>query len=292
MSSADQIQRLMFEDIPVRGILVGLEETYNEVLSRHQYPLKVASLLGEMLAASSLLASTLKFEGRLSLMAKGTGAVSLLMAECNDQQQMRAIARWEGDVNQEDDLEALLGKGQLVITIEPEKGNRYQGIVPLEKPQLAQCLEDYFAQSEQLPTQIVLAADTQKAAGFMLQVLPGEENAEDTDDWNRVTHLGSTLTSAELLTLDNQTLMHRLYHEDNVRMYDPSDLGFFCDCSRERSLKALQTVPLEELSEVLLSEGEIKMDCQFCNEVYRFDKTDIAAINGDRTVMPPSNLRH
>lgn len=292
MSNTDQIQRLIFEEMPIRGILVGLEKSYAEVLNRHEYPLKVASLLGEMLTAASLLASTLKFEGRLSLMAKGSGAVSLLMAECNDKQQMRAIARWEGEVDQQANFGQLLGHGQLVITIEPEKGNRYQGIVPLDKPQLAQCLEDYFEQSEQLPTRIVLAADTHKAAGFLLQVLPGKGTDEDSENWNRITHLGSTLTSEELLTLDNETLLYRLYHEESVRFYEPSELSFHCDCSRERSLIALQSVPADELDDILQSDGEIRMDCQFCNEIYRFDQTDIGAIKGEPNVMPPSTARH
>ncbi len=292
MSNADQIQRLIFEEMPVRGILVGLEDTYKDVLSRHEYPLKIASLLGEMLAAASLLASTLKFEGRLSLMAKGTGALSLLMADCDDQRRMRAIARWDGEIDQQASFETLLEKGQLVITIEPEKGNRYQGIVPLEKPQLAQCLEDYFAQSEQLPTRIMLAADTQKAAGFLLQVLPGEGSAEEDENWNRVTHLGSTLGSEELLMLDNETLLHRLYHEETVRLYEPSGLSFHCDCSRQRSLVALQSVPEAELLEIIENDGEIRMDCQFCNEVYRFDQTDMGAIRGELNVMPPSTERH
>lgn len=292
MSNADQIQRLMFEDMPIRGVLVGLEQAYAEVLSRHNYPLKVESLLGEMLVAASLLASTLKFEGRLSLMAKGTGSLSLLMAECSDQRQLRAIARWDGEISQQTGLHDLLGQGQLVITIEPEKGNRYQGIVPLEKPQLAQCLEDYFEQSEQLPTRIMLAADGQKAAGFMLQVLPGKGADDDSENWNRVTHLGSTLSSQELLTLDNNTLLHRLYHEETLRLYEPAELAFQCDCSRERSMRALQTIPAEELQEILNSEGEIRMDCQFCNEVYSFDQTDMAAIKGGPSAMPPSDQRH
>lgn len=292
MSNPDQIQRLMFEDAPIRGVLVGLEQTYAEVLSRHEYPLKVASLLGEMLVAAGLLASTLKFEGRLSLMAKGSGPVSLLMAECNDQRQMRAIARWDGDVPQQDELHLLLGQGQLVITIEPEKGNRYQGIVPLEKPQLAQCLEDYFEQSEQLATRIILAADTNQAAGMLLQILPGQEQDEDGEDWNRITHLASTLSSQELLTLDNRTLLHRLYHEENVRLYDADALSFSCDCSRERSLRALQSLHPGELHDIIDKEGEIRMDCQFCNEVYSFDSTDMAAIKGEPNAMPPSNQRH
>ena len=146
MSNSDQIQRFLFEGTDLRGVLVGLEDSYQQVLSRHPYPVKVASLLGEMLAAIGLLSSTLKFEGRLSLLARGQGPVSMLMAECNHHRDLRAIARWQGDIPADADMHYLLGSGQLAITIEPEKGNRYQGIVPLEKPLLAQCLEDYFLQ--------------------------------------------------------------------------------------------------------------------------------------------------
>ena len=293
MSNSDQIQRFLFEDTDQRGVLVGLESSYQEVLSRHPYPIKVASLLGEMLAAIGLLSSTLKFEGRLSLLARGDGPVSMLMAECNHQRDLRAIARWDDPIADDAELQTLLGHGQLAITIEPDRGNRYQGIVPLEKPQLAQCLEEYFMQSEQLATQITLAADTEKAAGMLLQALPSDKDSQILEEnWDRITHLGSTLSSQELLTLDNSELLHRLYHQEDVRVFDAEELRFDCDCSRERSLTALKTLQKEELEEMLEKEGSITMDCQFCNNRYRFDRTSIAEIQGVSGAVEPSKSCH
>ncbi len=293
MSNSDQIQRFIFEETDLRGVLVGLEQSYAEILSRHPYPPRIACLLGEMQAAVALLSSTLKFEGRISLLARGDGAVTLLMAESNHQRDLRAIARWQDPVPDSLDLRQQLGKGQLAITIEPDKGNRYQGVVPLEQATLAGCLEDYFRQSEQLDTRIMLAADTERAAGMLLQALPGDRGGDDAEeDWDRITHLGSTLSSEELLTLDNEELLHRLYHEEAVRLFDPEDLRFACDCSRERSLRALKSLPAEELQEMLENEEEIAVDCQFCSRKYRFDRTSIAELQGRSGAVEPSQSRH
>ncbi|MCW8887132.1 MAG: Hsp33 family molecular chaperone HslO [Motiliproteus sp.] len=296
MSNCDQIQRFIFDNTDVRGVLVGLEESYQEVLATQAYPIKIASLLGEMLAAVGLLSSTLKFEGRLSLLARGSGPITTLMAESNHQRDLRAIARWEGGIPEEEGLASILGQGQLAITIEPDKGNRYQGIVPLQQSTLAGCLEDYFQQSEQLETRITLAADGSRAAGMLLQVLPASEQSADKDseieNWNRIAHLGSTLSSRELLQLENSELLHRLYHEEQVRMFEEEPLRFGCDCSRERSLQILKTMNSSDLEEMLETEGSINMDCQFCNTRYSFDRTSIAEIQGLSGAVGPSDSQH
>ncbi len=165
MSNSDQIQPVLFDKLDIRGVLVGLETSYQQVLELHDYPPLLQRVLGEMLAAVSLLSSTLKFDGRLILQAAGEGAVQMLMAECNHQHDLRAIARYEGDIPEKQAFHELLVNGRLAITIEPEQGRRYQGVVPLEGDSLAQCLESYFAQSEQLPTQVHLVADGQRAGG-------------------------------------------------------------------------------------------------------------------------------
>lgn len=277
MSNPDQIQRFIFENADLRGVLVGLEHSYHEALARHDYPPAVQSLLGEMLAAVGLLSSTLKFEGRLSLQAVGDGPVRLVMAECNHQRDLRGIARWNDELADEQGMQQLLGKGQLAITIEPDQGKRYQGIVPMDSEQLAQCLEQYFEQSEQLATRIQLSADDQRAAGFMLQALPGNKSTGD-EDWQRITLLGETLSNDELLGLDNEPLLFRLFHEEQVRLYPPERLRFNCDCSRSRSLSALLTVPRQELDAIIAEQGVVEMGCQFCNEQYRFDAVDIGAL--------------
>lgn len=293
MNHNDQIQRFLFDDTDVRGVLTRLNTSYADVLKCHPYPLPVQVLLGEMLAAVSLLSSTLKFEGRLSLQARGDGALSLLMAECTHQHDLRAIARWNAEGQAGEGLTELLGHGQLVITIEPDKGKRYQGIVALDQPSLSACLEAYFLQSEQLATRILLAADGECAAGLLLQTLPAEQHDERyQEDWARITHLGLTLSSQELLTLENDTLLHRLFHEEEVRLFDPEPLRFACDCSRDRSLEALKAVGRDELEDLLREQGLIEMDCQFCGEHYAYDTTDIAQLFSDSAGIDPSASCH
>ncbi len=291
MSNPDQIQRILFDQIDVRGVVAGLDGSYQEVLARHEYPQALQRLLGEMLAAVSMLSATLKFEGRLLLQAQGDGAVKLLMAECNHHQDLRAIARYEGEVADDLAFNELLVNGRIALTIEPENGQRYQGVVPLEHPMLAQCLQAYFEQSEQLGTSIQLAADGQRAAGLMLQVLPAEGAGDE--DWSRVSMLASTLKAAELLELDNEELLYRLFHEETCRLYEPQPLRFKCDCSRERSAEALKFMTLEELLEILAQQdGHIDVGCQFCNQQYHFDETDIRALFSEPGYLDQDGRMH
>ncbi len=282
MSSSDQLQRFIFDQADVRGVLVGLEQSYLDALDRHDYPTSIRSLVGQMLAAVSLLSSTLKFEGRLSLQARGDGAVSMLMAECTRQNHLRGIARFDADAEAaltSDELPQLIGHGQLVITIEPDQGQRYQGVVPLDQPTLAGCLEQYFAHSEQLATRIMLCSGERKAAGMLLQALPsaeaGQQSEHYAENWNRISHLGSTLSDQELLELDNETLLFRLFHEEEVRVYDANELVFKCDCSKDRCLGALRTLSDLELQQMLDEQGVIEMDCQFCKARYSIDQVEV-----------------
>ena len=278
MSSPDQIQRLLFDDIDVRGALVGLDKAYAEVLSRADYPERLQILLGELLAAVALLTSNLKIEGRVSLQAQGEGAVRILMAEATHDNHLRGIARFdEGELPEVERFDELLRNGRMALTIEPKDGQRYQGVVPLEGATLSDCLERYFSQSEQLPTKIQLAADGKHAAGMLTQVLPAAGTG--SADWEHIVALAQTLKADELLGLDNETILYRLYHEEKVRLFEPDDLTFNCDCSRERSANAMQMMTQEELLELAEEQGgAIEMSCQFCNELYSFDTADIRAL--------------
>lgn len=294
MSSTDQIQRFIFEHSDIRGVLAGLDNSYREVLSRHDYPPTIQRLLGEMLAATSLLSTTLKFDGRLTLQARGKGNINLLMTECNHHRMLRGIARWQLEVPETDDLNTLLNDGHLAITIEPDIGRRYQGIVSMEKGQLSRCLEDYFMQSEQLNTHIRLLADGEKSSGLLLQALPSQKKADEKtdEDWFRITQLAATLTNNELLNLDNSEILHRLYHEEEVRLFEPSPLSFGCDCSRERSLGAIKSIGQAELEGVLKEQGVIAMQCQFCNQQYQFGEADVALLFSAPPTIGPSGKCH
>lgn len=274
MASGDQFQRFLFENSQVRGAWVRLNESYTEIGSQAPYPESVRRALGESLAASVLMSSTLKFEGTLSLQAHGDGPVNTLMAECSNDRFIRGIARFDEQAVTEDSFQSLLGQGRMAITITPDQGQRYQGVVPREEPDLAGCLEDYFARSEQIPTSFFLFADEHGSAGLMLQKLPGNTE-QDKDLWDRLNHLASTVEAEELLTLDSETLLHRLFHEETVRLFDAEPVAFRCSCSAERTLGALEAVGKAECYDILEEQGAIEMDCQFCHAHYRFDRNDI-----------------
>lgn len=273
MSNLDSMQRFTFDETDVRGELVGLHKSLNAVLSKHDYPPALKVELGKLMAASALMSATLKYEGRLSLQVRLPGDVSLIQAETTNTGELRAIARYDETKSAEIEQVELQG-GQLVITLEPAVGKPYQGIVPLDSNQLNEAFEHYFKQSEQLGSRFWLECDGTVASGFMLQQLPSSEQG-DADAWDRLNHLAGTLKAEELLSLDNQTILHRLYHEEQVRLYDEEDLKFACTCSKERIGNAIEKVGFEELMDVIAEQGKVSVDCQFCLQHYSFDKEQI-----------------
>ncbi|WP_072327027.1 Hsp33 family molecular chaperone HslO [Marinospirillum alkaliphilum] len=287
----DQVQRFLFDATAVRGELVQLHQSYQEVLNRHDYPAPIERLLGELLAAAALLTATVKLDGTLTLEARGQGQVSLLMAECNTGlkggDQLRAIARYQQQPEGET-LQQLLGGGQLVITLDPYKGQRYQGIVALNQDNLAACLESYFASSEQLPSRLWLMADATAAGGLLLQQLPDDHHNKDADAWERINHLAATLSQDELLHLDQHEILHRLFHEETVRVFDPQPLSFGCTCSRERIADALASLGEADLREMLAEQGNITTQCHFCNTSYTFDSEALPDILKSKADGAPS----
>lgn len=291
MTDNDVLHRFLFEHSDVRGEVVTLSDSYQEVLSNNDYPAPVQRLLGEFLAAASLLSSTLKFDGLISIQAKGSGPVAMIMAECSKHRDLRGIARLNPEVAMESlaeqNLQALLGEGVIAITIEPEKGQRYQGLVPMEDDSLSGCLEHYFYQSEQLKTRLWFAADDRAVVGFLLQALPRQLHAdeeENQDRWETLSALSDTLSPEEMLSLDHETLLHRLFHEQPLHLFEPASLRFFCSCSRERSAGALLALGQDDVELLLVERGNIDIDCQFCNRHYHFDAADVRALIGGATL--------
>ncbi len=278
MTQQDCFQRFLFEEFQIRGELVRLNQSYQEIQARKDYPDALRRLLGEALVATTLLGGTLKYEGTLSLQAKGDGAVQLLMAESTHDRQIRGIAQWQGEVHQAD-LPTQLGSGMLVITIDPTQGSRYQGFVPLEKHTLAACLEQYFELSEQLETMIIIAANEHTASGLLLQKLPSK-TCTDEDAWNRITSLAKSTSDQELHSLDYETLLFRLFHEEAVTLYAPETVAFHCSCSQNRTENALRAMGAEETAQLLTEKPAIDVECQFCGKHYRFDSADVARIFG------------
>jgi molecular chaperone Hsp33 len=285
------MHRFVFEHYPIRGNLVHLDAAWRALIEHRDYPEGIRDLLGEAVAASLLLAATIKFDGVLSLQLRGDGFVHLLLAQCTSGLGVRGLARYQEDAERvaesatERRVADLIGAGNLTVTLETDEGaQRYQGIVPIMGERLAESLQGYFKNSEQLPTRLWLYADAQGASGMLLQRLPGEgggSKAGDTDvddAWRRVQLIGDTLTREELRTLTDLEILRRLFNEDDLRLFEPAPVYFRCRCSRERVAGMLQGLGEPETRAVLAERGEVEVRCDFCNRAYVFDAVDVARL--------------
>jgi len=291
VKAPDRLQRFLFEHAAIRGELVHLDTAWQAVLDRHDYPPPVRDLLGELMAAAALLSNILKFDGSLILQIQGRGPVSLLVVESTSQHTLRGMAQWTGDP-QPSSFPELVGDGRFVITIDPKgKAQRYQGIVELEGETVAAALENYLTRSEQLDSRLWLAADTRQAAGLLLQKMPGKTD-EDHDLWDRAIQLGATLRREELLALPAGEIIHRLYHEEDIRLFESQPVQFHCGCTRARVANALRLLGYNEVQSILEERGAIDVDCEFCNQHYTFDKVDAEQLFAAENSRPASPTRH
>jgi molecular chaperone Hsp33 len=270
----DTLQRFIFEGSPIRGEVAHLDATWRAVLERHDYPQSLRKILGELMAAGALIAATLKFDGSIILQMQGDGPVQLVVVECTSEQTLRATAKWTGALDDDATLGALLGAGRFVITLAPGEGKQtYQGIVEIDPSGVAASLEHYMQTSEQLDTRLWLAADHSHAAGLLLQKLPAQDDP-DEDSWNRATQLAATLTAPELLALPARTLLHRLYHQEDIRLFEPRPVSFRCSCTSERVDSMLRMLGHAEVRSILDERDTIEVKCEFCNRAYRYDTVD------------------
>ncbi|NHB89986.1 Hsp33 family molecular chaperone HslO [Photorhabdus tasmaniensis] len=285
MFKQDQLHRFLFENYSVRGELVLASETYRHILENHDYPQPVQQLLGELLVATSLLTATLKFDGDITVQIQGDGPVKLAVINGNHQQQMRGVARIDGLVSENSSLKQMVGTGYMVITITPTHGERYQGVVALESETLAECLDDYFRQSEQLPTRLFIRTGIQDgriaASGMLLQILPAAEQ-ESTDVFDHLVQLTATIKGEELFSLEVKEILHRLYHEEDVVLYEPQPVEFRCTCSRQRCADTLVTLSDEDVNHILQKDGNINMECEYCGTHYIFDADDFVEIRSEK----------
>lgn len=274
------LNRYLFEDLSVRGELVQLDEAYQRIISSKEYPAALQKLLGELLVSTTLLTATLKFEGSITIQLQGDGPVSLAVINGDHDQKIRGVARWEGDIADDASLHDMMGKGYLVITIEPKKGERYQGVVGLEGETLADVIEGYFANSEQLKTRLWIRTGEHEgkahAAGMMIQVMP--DGTGTPEDFEHLEQLTATVKNEELFTLPANELLYRLYNQDSVRLYEPQPVEFHCGCSRERSGAAIITVERAEINDILAEEGSVSLHCDYCGTSYSFDEAEITEL--------------
>ncbi|PID46718.1 MAG: Hsp33 family molecular chaperone HslO [Proteobacteria bacterium] len=281
----DKLHRFLIDEANVRGEWVQLDGAWQALTDCADYPAPVRQMLGEAFAAVALLAATIKYNGTLIIQVNGGNPLSMLVVQASSEGKMRGMARWSGDVGVEPTIPALFGKeATLVITVEPResKGERYQSVVALQGQTLAECLTAYFEQSEQLSTFLKLAVGESSVAGLMVQRLPG--TAEDEDGWDRARMLAETAQSEELLTLDVETLLRRLFHEENVRLYEAEPLSFECGCSQEKVDNMLIGLGREEVEATLQKQGKIEITCDFCNADYGVDKIDLERIFSERVL--------
>jgi molecular chaperone Hsp33 len=304
MQQTDSLRRFVFERYPFRGQLVHLGPAWRAMMENHDYPAVVRDTLGEAVAATALLAATLKFEGRLSLQLRGTGPMHLMLVECTDGLGVRAVARFR-DPPAIRDLRQLSGNGTLTVTLEGEDlANRYQGVVPLAGERMSDCLRDYFENSEQLPTRLWLRADGEQASGLLLQRLPvttrpatatesgagGVAEDEIEDAWRRVQLVADTVTDPELAGLSDRELLRRLFAEDDVRMFEAAPVFFRCSCSRSRVETMLRALGREEVDSILAERSSVEVRCEFCNRAYRFDPVDAGLIFSRGPDAPSSGV--
>ncbi|KFI09536.1 Hsp33 family molecular chaperone HslO [Vibrio coralliilyticus] len=274
------LNRYLFEDLSVRGELVQLDEAYQRIISSKEYPAPLQKLLGELLVSTTLLTATLKFEGSITMQLQGDGPVSLAVINGDHDQKVRGVARWEGDIADDASIHDMLGKGHLVITIDPKKGERYQGIVGLDGDNLSDILESYFANSEQLKTRIWLRLGEhegqQRAAGMLIQVMP--DGTGTPEDFEHLEQLTDTVKNQELFTLEANDLLYRLYNQEKVRLFDPQPVEFHCGCSRERSGAAIVTIDRAEVNDILAEVGSISLHCDYCGTNYTFDEAQVSEL--------------
>jgi molecular chaperone Hsp33 len=300
LQNSGQVRRFIVENQPVRGHWVRLDAAWRELCAHADYPQPVRELLGQAVAASVLFAATLKFRGTLTLQLQGDGAVGLLVAQCTHDYRLRAVARFDADrvaeIDSQDTFRKLVGTtGRVAVTVEAdERSSRYQGIVPLRGDTLADSLEAYFASSEQLPTRLILAADDDRGAGFLVQKVPGAANTDESEidaTWKDAQKGIEKLSAADLLSRPVEELLERGFAEHDMRLFKGSPVQFECRCSQARVSGLLRGLGAEEVKEILREQGSVTVTCEFCHRPYKFGPEDIEALFPDPT-LPGSSAIH
>lgn len=284
-NQTDVLNRYLFDNLHARGELVNLKQTFQDIIAPHNYPVGVQQLLGELVAATCLLTATLKFEGEIAVQLQGDGPVGYMAVNGNHLQEMRGIARMLNETSATT-LKELIGKGNMIITIRPSAGEPYQGVVALEEETLAECLAHYFEVSEQIPTKIWLFANDEQTeiAGSLIQLLPdGEDKEKQHNDFEHLCQLTNTIKKKEIFSLDTQALLYRLYHQEEVRVFEPQAVSYQCSCSEEKCLSAIAQIEPSELENILAEQGNVSMTCDYCITTYKFERSQLMQFIDSKT---------
>ncbi len=297
--TTDSLHHFLFEDntnqpMPIRGNIVHLNQTFTQALLHQNLPIVLKQALGELMAASALLSATLKMDGVMVLQLQSKGALKLLVVECSSNLEIRATAKWDAarldEINTQNFLQ-LVQNGQFVITLDPTKGEAYQGIVPIEGSTIAEMLQNYMLRSQQIDTSLWLHCDNDSAAGMLLQKLPNVQE-HDHDAWNRVNQLANTVTNDELQNLAPETLLSRLFAEEDVRLFDAKPTQFHCSCNKAKVGNMLRILGADEVNSILTEQRKIEVNCDFCNKHYAFDTIDAAALFASETAIAAPKIKH
>jgi len=278
MKEIDTLQRFMFEHASIRGEIAHVSDSYKTIMHQHAYPPVVKALLGEALVACLLLAGSIKFEGEISLQFHGDKRLPLLLVQCDHQLQIRAFAKYQEDRPDVDYTNAFLQGKMVLIINQYNKTQAYQSIVPIRSTSMSENLTHYFSQSEQVASQVWLAVNEECAAGMLLQLMPGQDTQQREEFWEYAVVLGQTISDHELLTLDNPTILHRLYHESELRLYPARPITFQCRCTPEKMKQVLTVLGEEDVQKLLQEKGHVEVRCDFCNQEYLFDAIDITLL--------------
>lgn len=289
---ADALTRFIFEYAPVKGGIVQLDSVWQTVQSHADYPAPLKKILGELLAAAALLTSNIKFEGNLVLQLQGKGPLRLIVVEATSKKTLRATAKWTGELAEGSSLADLMGQGHFAITLDQSQAGKqnYQGIVPMSGDSIAETLTHYMQSSEQLDTRIYLASSNERVAGMLLQRMPDQKSV-DADAWNRATLLADTVKSEELLSLPPRDVLMRLFNEETLRQFEQEPLSFACTCSKDKVGNMLKMLGQEEVGGIVAEQGEVEINCEFCDRQYRFDAVDVAQLFSGQYITPPAT-RH
>lgn len=294
----DLLQRFIFENEPVRGEYIKLENSFQEVLSKHDYPPAVKQILGEGLCAAALLSAIIKFQGKLTVQFRGKGKLKLLLAQCDDKYRLRGLAKYDGDLSYEE-LMSAFQEGVLMIMLDSGvKGQRYQGVVEWQGNSLSESIQGYFRNSEQLATKIWLKSDEESAVGFLLQVIPiAENNAREMEleivnpSWQRIIRQTEAADINMVMTAPYPEFLTQLYPDETIRVFDASQVEFYCACTRKRGEEAIALLGREEAEEELKDKQSIVVTCDFCNKEYVFDRADVEAIFDKNRGAPPTDIQ-
>ena len=281
MRETDTLQRFLFEHASIRGEIAHLDEVYKTIMHQHPYPPVVRQLVGEALISCLLLAGSIKFEGDVSLQFHGDKRLPLLLVQCDHQLQIRAYAKYQDYQEDSDviDYASAFLQGKMVLTINQyNQTQAYQSVVPIRSTSMSENMTHYFAQSEQVASQVWLAVNDDTAAGMLLQLMPGQDTQQREEFWEYAVQLGQTISEPELLTLDNQTILHRLYHETELRLYTARPVSFHCRCSPEKMKQVLTVLGEKDVQQLLQEKGHVDVRCDFCNQQYIFDAIDVTLL--------------